>query len=128
MRAAVLAGLAYFAIVFALGFALGTARALLIAPRLGQLGAVAVELPVMLAASWLACGGLVRRFAVPPTPEARIVMGGFAFALLMAAELGVSVVAFSRTPAAHFAADQALAAQLGLAAQLLFAAFPLIRR
>jgi len=43
--------LAYFLPVFALGFVLGTVRTLWLAPMLGELAAVAAELPVMLAAS-----------------------------------------------------------------------------
>ncbi len=53
---AVLAGVLYFGLVFALGFILGTLRVLVLEPRLGSTGAVLLELPVMLAASWLLCG------------------------------------------------------------------------
>ena len=51
-RAAV-AGLVYFAIVFAVAVALGIARAALLAPWVGELAAVAIELPVVLAADRL---------------------------------------------------------------------------
>ena len=45
----------------------------------------------------------------------------------MAGELSVSVFAFGRTAVEHLAVYSTLDAQLGLAAQLLFAAFPLIQ-
>jgi hypothetical protein len=127
MRSALVAGTLYFAVVFTLGFVLGTARVVLVVPRLGEVGAVALELPIMVAASWFICGWLVARRAVAPETKARLLMGGVAFALLMAAELGVSVFAFGRELAEHIAAYRAPSAQLGLAAQILFAAFPLIR-
>jgi hypothetical protein len=55
-------------------------------------------------------------------------MGAVAFALLMVGELCVSVFGFGRTVAEHFATYGALEAQLGLAAQLLFAAFPALQQ
>ncbi|MBD3765451.1 MAG: hypothetical protein IE927_12185, partial [Rhodobacterales bacterium] len=44
--------LAYAGSAFALGCVLGVLRLTLVAPRLGEVAAVALELPVMLAASW----------------------------------------------------------------------------
>lgn len=121
------AALAYFAIAFGAGFALGTVRVLLVAPRLGELAAVALELPVMLAVSWLAAGWCVRRFDVPARAAPRLVMGGLAFALLMLAELGVSVFAFGRSSADHLATYRQAAGLAGLAAQVAFALFPWVR-
>jgi hypothetical protein len=127
MTAALRAGALYFAIMFAIGFVLGTIRVLVVIPRVGDTNAVLLELPLMLALSWFACAWLVRRFAVPNEFAPRLVMGGVAFALLMVAELGVSVFGFGRTPAEHLARYQVLGAQLGLTAQLVFALFPLIQ-
>jgi hypothetical protein len=122
------AGLVYFSLVFALGFVLGTIRVLLLAPRFGDIGALLLEVPIMLAASWLACGWIIRRFGVARRAPDRLVMGGFAFALLMVAEFGVSVLAFGRSPAEHFSTYRTGSAALGLLAQLVFAAMPLLRR
>jgi hypothetical protein len=127
MGAALRAVVAYFAIVFAAGFALGTLRVLTLAPHLGETGAVLIELPVMLAVSWLACGAVLARWRVPPGWRHRLATGGVAFALLMAAELGVSVLAFSRSVAEHLATYRTWGAALGLAAQVAFAAMPLVR-
>jgi hypothetical protein len=126
MAAALRAGIFYFAIVFMLGFALGTVRVLLIVPRFGETNAVLLELPVMMAFSWIACARLARRFAVPPGIAERLAMGGIAFALLMLGELGVSVWAFGRTVAEHVASFQTTSARLGLAAQIAFALFPVL--
>ncbi len=127
MAAALRAGAAYFAIVFAIGFVLGTIRVIFVIPRIGETNAVLIELPLMLALSWAACMGLARRFAVSTGAEARLAMGGVAFALLMLGELGVSVFGFGRTVAEHFATYLTPGAQLGLAAQIGFALFPLIQ-
>lgn len=125
MAAALCAGACYFAIVFAIGFVLGAIRVLLVIPRFGDTNAVLLELPVMLALSWIACAWLARHFAVPPGVGERLLMGGFAFALLMSGELGVSVLGFGRTVAQHFAGYRTAGVQLGLAAQVGFALFPL---
>jgi hypothetical protein len=123
---AVLAGILYFVFIFALGFALGTARVLVVAPLLGEVEAVLLEIPIMLAASWIACGWLVRRFRISPTVGSRLSMGVLALALLMLAEFMVSVFAFERTPAEHLASYLSWSAVLGLAAQIAFAAMPLV--
>ncbi|MEL7429628.1 MAG: hypothetical protein AAFN43_06475 [Pseudomonadota bacterium] len=47
----IFAGAAYFAIVFAAGFILGAARTFLLAPVAGEMLAVLVELPFILAVS-----------------------------------------------------------------------------
>jgi hypothetical protein len=127
MVAALEAGLAYVAIVFAVGFALGAIRVLVLVPGLGEVGGVLVELPIMLAVSWLVCGRLLARFAVPGAWRDRLTMGGIALTLLMAAELAVSILAFDRTVAEHLGTYRSGHAALGLAAQIAFAAFPLVR-
>jgi hypothetical protein len=128
VRRSVAAALAYFGLVFALGFVLGTVRTLLLAPRVGPTVAVAIELPFMIAASWFACGWCLRRFAVPRASGDRIAMGAIAFGLLMLGELAVSVMLAGRGVAAHFALYALGEHQLGLAGQIVFALLPLLRR
>lgn len=120
------AAFAYFAIVFALGFVLGTVRVLVAEPRIGITAATLIELPVMLSASWLACGWVIRRLALPR--RGRWVMGAVALALLLLGELGVSTLLMGRGLPEHFATYERLPNQIGLAAQLAFAVFPLVRR
>jgi hypothetical protein len=55
-------------------------------------------------------------------------MGGVALVLLLGAELGLSVLAFGRTIAEHLASYGSPAGALGLAGQVAFALFPLLRR
>lgn len=125
--AALKAGAAYFAVVFALGFALGVLRTLVLARHLGETASVLLELPFMLGASWIACGWALDRFAVPRPWRHRLAMGGVAFALLMSAELGVAMLALDRSPIEHARSYRSWPAGLGLTAQLAFAAFPLLR-
>lgn len=128
MTRAILAGLAYFSVVFAAGFALGAMRVLALAPRLGESTAVLVELPIILAVSWVTCRWLIARFMVPKMLTDRLVMGGLAFAVLLGAEIGVSVLGFGRTLSVHLQQYQQLSALIGLAGQVLFASFPIAQR
>jgi hypothetical protein len=128
MARAALAGLSYFGVVFAAGFALGILRVLVLAPKLGESVAVLVELPIMLAASWIACRWIIARVGVRQALTDRLVMGGLAFAVLLGAEIGVSVFAFGRTLSAHVAQYQQLPALIGLAGQCLFGLFPIVQR
>ena len=127
MRRALAAGAVYFLLIFLLGTALGTIRILLLEPRLGAFGAVLLELPFMLAASWFVCGRLIRHLSVPAALPSRAAMGGLAFLFLMASELGLSLFAVGGTVKGHFAAYAQPAPLMGLAGQIAFAAFPLFR-
>lgn len=87
---AVRAGAIYFALVFAAGFVLGPIRVLVLAPRMGELGAVLVEAPLMVGAIVLAGVWLARRGVTPEGSGSRLVMGGVALACLFAAEVGTA--------------------------------------
>ena len=122
------AGVAYFALVFALGFAFGTVRTLLLArfPEIGRFAAVLVELPFLLTASWLICHHVIRRLAVPDTLRARAITGAVAFALLMLAEAVLDALLAGATLAGHFAQYLEPSHALGLAGQVAFGLMPLI--
>jgi hypothetical protein len=122
------AAAAYFGIVFAVGFVLGTLRVTVLVPNLGELVAVACELPLMLAASWWAAGYVLRRWPLPARPGPRLAMGMLALALLLAAELALDMVLGGRSAAEHFARYANPPEQIGLAAQVLFALMPWLRR
>ncbi|MBX9729466.1 MAG: hypothetical protein K2X31_11205, partial [Sphingopyxis sp.] len=57
-------GVFYGLFAFMLGFVLGTARVLLLAPTVGPTLAVLIELPLMLAACWWWSGRIARRIEV----------------------------------------------------------------
>lgn len=120
------AGALYFALVFLAGFVLGAVRTVWLAPRLGELAAVALELPLILAASWVAAGWVVKRLGVPARGGPRLAMGSVAFVLLLAAEAGLGA-ALGRGAAAYFASLATPPGLLGLAGQIAYALFPWLR-
>lgn len=128
MRRAVKAGALYCAVVFAAGFVLGVSRILLIAPLAGELVAVALEAPVMLAVAWAACGWLTERLDVSQRFVDRLVMGGVALVLLLAAEAAVAVATQGESLRMALEGRGRSALLLGLLAQLAFAIFPWLQR
>jgi hypothetical protein len=101
VRQPIIAGLVYFGCVFAVGFALGIGRAVLIVSVLGETAAVAMELPIILAIAWIVCRWLNKRFEVPFRLFPRAVMGAVAFTLLMMGELSISLLLAGRSAAEH---------------------------
>ncbi|WP_422029169.1 hypothetical protein [Roseovarius sp.] len=128
MGRAVSAGAVYFLVVFAVGFALGTFRVLVLLPRVGELTAVMLELPVMLVVSWVCAGWLVGRFRVPGRVADRLVMGSAGFGLLMVAEWMLAVFVFDRPMAAQLAHYARWPGAIGLAGQVAFGVMPVLRR
>lgn len=127
MRSAAVAGVAYFAILFGAGAAAGILRVLFVSPELGALGGVLVELPIMLALAWLACGWLADHLQVSERLADRVTMGGSAFITLMIAESGVSLLMGGRPAEAIVIAADTWAPALGFAGQAVACAFPLVR-
>lgn len=120
----IFAAFRYFAIVFALGFALGTIRTLVIAPRVGETAAVLMELPLMLAASWIVAHRLVRRTGL--AAGTALAMGALAFLLLMFAEAALATTLGNQTLIGWFAGLFLTPGWIGLAGQVAFGAFPFV--
>lgn len=118
-----LAAAVYWATVFAFAFALGVVRTLWLAPRLGDLAAVACELPLVLTASWLAARRVTRRFGVSEAGAA-LTMGLIAFALLMLAELALAQLLAGQSVRQWAEGLSTPAGALGLAGQVGFALMP----
>lgn len=121
------AGAVYFLAVFLAGFVLGTMRVLVLVPYMGEIAAVSLEIPLMLFISWVAAGRIISCLGVPALVMARLVMGGFAFVLLMLAEFGLSLWLFDRSLAAHLAHYSTWTGAVGLTAQVVFALIPVLR-
>ena len=120
------AGALYAIIVFLIGFILGTIRVLLVAPRLGETTAVILEAPMMLAASWFVCRWCVDRLDVTRTVPARSLMGLVAFLVLMSAEVELGIV-LDRSIVDQLAMYKSPSGAIGLAAQVIFAIFPVLQ-
>jgi hypothetical protein len=118
-------GVLYFLVVFAAGFVLGVLRTLFVAPHVGALAAVAIELPIILAAAWWVSARLQRGSSL--TLRDAGLMGGTAFVLLMLAEATMSIALFGRTIAEHLSLYADADHRLGLAGQIAFALIPVVQ-
>lgn len=126
MRQVWLAAVIYFAVVFAAAFAMGVLRVTVMAPQIGALAAVAVEVPVILVVSWFVAGAVLRRW--PLGRRQRLAMGVLAFGILMLVETAFATMFFAQSLVGFFAAMATPPGLLGLAGQLGFAAIPVLRR
>ena len=127
---AALAGAIYAACVFPIAFVTGGLRTILLATfrALEPVWAVAIALPAILAAAWLACGWALSIGSVPATCTARVMMGLVALFLIVAAEAMLTGAVTGNGLAGVTASYTRPEVLLGLAGQLVFATFPLIRR
>lgn len=94
-------------------------RTLWLEPAVGDLAAVAIELPVILLASWFIASWLMKRFAITGRAHAALV-GMLALILLWIAELALTIL-LGGSPAVFIQP----AGLLGIAGQVLFGMFPL---
>lgn len=118
------AGLAYFALVFGAGFALGALRVTFLVPRLGERVAELGEMPLMFVVILVAARFVTRRFAVPPSTPARLGTGLLALVLLLAAELMLTVALQDRSLVDYVASRDPVSGSVYLAMLVLFALMP----
>jgi hypothetical protein len=118
------AALAYFAIVFAIGFALGTLRVLWLLPAFGERTAELAELPLMLIASALAARWTCARLRVPASRTARLAMGGVALLLLLGVEFTVVLALRGQTIAENLASRDPVSGAAYALSLLAFALWP----
>ena len=126
-RVASRAGVAYTLGVFAFAFVIGAIRVTMVAPWSGELLAVVLESPIVLAVSWRISLGCSRRFDVRRDPRTRALMGVVAFSVLMSLELGVALLVFGETLEHYLAKYASIPGVIGLAMQVCFAAIPWIQ-
>lgn len=115
--------LAYFAIAFGAGFALGTVRVLVLVPRLGERAAELAEAPVMLAVTVLAARFVVRRFPSPVRGD-HLRSGLAALGLLLAVEFSVVLGLRGLSVKAYLATRDPVAGAAYLALLCAFALMP----
>lgn len=120
------AGGYYFGLVFVAGFALGGVRVLWLVPRWGERWAELAETPLMLAVSYAAARGTVRRFALAQAAWPRLGVGLIALALLLSFEFGLVLRLRGLTLAEYFAARDPISTTAYYLALALFALFPLL--
>ena len=112
----------YFVAIFAVAFMLGVVRTLIVAPAIGETAAVLLEIPSVLAASWVVARRLVggRGF----TMGQRVAIGGVAFAMWMASEGALAGVLRGQSIGQWAQALATPPGFMGLAGQIGFAAMP----
>lgn len=119
----IVAATAYVALTFVAGFFLGVLREFIIRPQAGELGALLIEAPVMLAVMFLAAREVVIRFMPDADINGLLVMGFIAFTWLMTLEIGGSYFLRGLTPVQWIARLQTVPGLISLA---LYAVFPLM--
>ena len=125
MKRALIAASAYFLALFALGFVLGTIRVIFAVPRIGELAATIVEVPVMLAAAYFACRWAIRRWQVLPLIAVRLAMVPWFVALLFAFETVLGATLLGRSVAEQWVSLSTPAGLVGISAQIIAAILPL---
>ena len=118
------AALAYFAIVFTVGFLCGPIRVLMLEPMFGATAAVMFEAPILLMAMLYAARFVPRRLRLPATAMAHLGMGVGALVLVLLADLGVGLCVRGLSVAAMVANFGTPAGRIYAALLLLFALMP----
>ena len=113
----------YFLIVFTFAFLMGVARLLVIAPWLGPVAAVMIEVPILMAVSWLVSRYLLGDLVLTLLKLA--VMGFTAFVLTMASEALLAALLQGNSVSAWAASVATPLGLVGLAAQIIFALMPI---
>lgn len=124
-RAALLAGIVYFLVVFASGFVLGTVRTLWLVPRVGERWAELAEMPLMLTVIVLAARWIDRRSLLHLRhPATATTVGLLALGLLLAAELGLVLQIRGLSLPQYLAERDPVSGTAYAVSLLLFAAMP----
>ncbi len=117
----------YFALTFAVGFALGVVRTLLVAPRIGEVGAVLIEVPFILFVSFFIARWVLARYAPTAGAPRRLAIGLLAFVMLLSTEMLMSWM-MGAWPRDFITSLVTTAGAIGLASQVMFAFIPLFIR
>lgn len=118
------AAAAYFSLVFGVGFVLGLLRVPFLVPRLGVRVAELIEMPFMFVAIVLAARFVTRHFSLPATGGVRLAVGFLALALLVTAELSLSLVLQGQSIGRYIASRDPVSGTVYLLMLFIFALMP----
>jgi len=120
-------GLLYFGIVFGAGFVLGTLRVALLVPMVGVRAAELAEMPIMLIVIVLGAGFVVRRDPKRLTSRQWAAAGLIALALLLAAEIALSVMLTGQSIGDYVASRDPVSGSVYALMLIVYAAMPWLR-
>jgi hypothetical protein len=118
------AGLTYFAIIFGVGFVLGTIRVLLVVPQVGVRAAELIEEPIMFIVVIFTARWVLRRFSLGSITE-QLGAGMIGLGLLLAAEYAL-LRARGLTVREDIAQRDAVAGTVYLVMLLVYAMMPVV--
>lgn len=121
------AGVAYGALLFAIGFATGALRTVFLTPSLGRADAVLVELPFVMVAGWVLGAWLMASMEVAARFADRVVVTIVALGVGMAMEVLLGRLMEPRTMGEVVVFMVSPDNRIGLLAQALVCAFPLVQ-
>jgi hypothetical protein len=119
-----IAGFAYFSLVFGAGFVLAPLRLLWLLPRVGERAAELIELPLMLVVAALAAKWVLGRFCRGCRSGRRIAIGAIALSLMLVAEFGLVLPLRGLGPLEYLATRDPVSGTAYYLALLLFALMP----
>lgn len=114
----------YVAVTFVAGFALGVLREFVVRPAVGEIAALLIEAPMMLAISFLAARWMIAQFMPGSGARAHLAMGLIALALLIGLEFVVGMALPSPVLEKWLARLQTPAGLISLALYAAFAVMP----
>ncbi len=120
------ASVLYFALVFGVGFVLGTIRTLWVVPSFGTRTAELMETPIMFVVTILAARWMARRLSLPPTPATRLGVGFVALGFLLVAEFTVVLWLRGLTIGEYLASRDPVAGTAYIVMLGVFAVMPLL--
>lgn len=119
---ALLAGLAYFGLVFGTGFVLGAIRVTAVVPHLGERWAELLEMPLMAVVIVVAARWIVRWFSLTVVRSA--IAGGVALLVTVSAEWLLAVVISGQPLGEYLAARDPISGSVYAALLIVFAVMP----
>ena len=119
----VIRGVAYFALVFGIGFILGAIRVLWLEPRVGQRVAELMETPLMLAAIYFSADFVVQRFKASRGVE-HLYSGLMGLILLLVVEFSVVLGLQDLSIREYLAERDPVAGTVYMVMLIIFAAMP----
>jgi hypothetical protein len=127
MRKTVIAALVYFGLVLGTGFVLGMIRVPFIVPTIGERWAELAEMPIMATVIFISSGYILNRFPEIQTSTRSLIAGFLALALLICAELGLTVALQSETLVEYIASRDKVSGAVYLILLAFFALTPRLR-